>query len=68
MAKLAKKLEEKKETKAATSSTTSVVIWEKYPKEEAPDTSPTKKGEVDDSKGKEKEMIPLSFKITNLRM
>ena len=58
LAKLSKKVEEKKENKAATSSTIGVVIQEKLPQEEVPSTSPIKKGEVDNSKGKEKEMPP----------
>ena len=75
LAKLAKKVREKKETKADTSFSTSVVITERESSqaipssakgvvireklpwiEEAPSTLPIKKGDIDDSKGKEKEM------------
>ena len=56
LSKLAKKVEEG-EDKAATSSTKSVVIIEKRHREEVPDSSPSKKGKIDDSKGK-KTMLP----------
>ena len=55
LSKLAKKVEEKKEKegyKTATSSTKGVVIHEKWPREEAPDSSPSKKVKINDSKGK----------------
>ena len=56
LAKLAKKVKEKKNkegSKATTSSTKGVVIREKWPREEALDSSLIKKGKTDDSKGKE---------------
>ena len=62
MEKLAKKVEEKKEAKVAPSSTKGMVIREKRTREEAPDSSPIKKGAVDDLKGKEKEMPLLDAK------
>ena len=51
LSKFAKKVEEKKD-KIATLSTKDVVINEKWPREEVPDSSPNKKGKIDDSKGK----------------
>ena len=51
LSKFAKKVEEKKD-KIATLSTKDVVINEKWPREEVPDSSPSKKGKIDDSKGK----------------
>ena len=44
------------------SSTKGVVIQEKWPRMETPSTSPIKKGNVNNSKGKEKEMPPLDAK------
>ena len=64
LAKLTKKIKEKKDkegSKAATLSTKGVVIWKKRPQEEAFDSSPVKKGKFDDSKGKEA-MPPLEAK------
>ena len=49
LSKLAKKVEEKK---VATSSSKDVEIHEKQPQDEAPNSSPNKKGKIDDSNGK----------------
>ena len=50
---------DRESSKVAPSSTKGMVIQEKWPKEEAPDTSPTKKGKVDDSNGKKNEIMLL---------
>ena len=55
------KLVKKVEDKVAISSSNGVVIHEKWPRDEAPDSSPNKKGKIDDSKGKET-MLPLEAK------
>ena len=56
-------IKDQKSSKATPSSTKGVVIREKRPREKAPNTSSIKKGEVDDSKGKEKEItLPNSKK------
>ena len=65
---LAKKVEKKKDkegSKAATSSTKSVVIREKWPWEEAFDSSLVKKGKANDSKGKEAMPPPEAKKKSN---
>ena len=56
LAKLTKKLDDKKDkegSKVVASSNTGVVIREKWPWDEVPDLSPNKRGQIDDSKGKE---------------
>ncbi|GFZ09874.1 hypothetical protein Acr_21g0004730 [Actinidia rufa] len=45
--------EKVEEKKTASSSTKGVVIHEKHPRDEVPDSSPNKKGKTDESKGKE---------------
>ena len=68
LAKLTKNVEEKKSQegfKTATSFTKGVMIHEKRPWEEVPESSPSKKGKIDDSKGKET-MPPPKAKRSNL--
>ena len=62
--KLAKKVKEKN---VVTSSSKGMVIHEKRPRDEAPDSLPIKKGKTNNSKGKETMLPPKAKKAKSSR-